>query len=356
MIRMTAVSVMKDYSGEKMERLQYPERVKCIATIAVVLLHTLYALIPMADGRSEIESIIVRSARNIMMFAVPCFVMVTGSLLLQPDKEISLKKLFKKYILRIVLALITFSLIYACLDKVLIGSNEDSILSVWYNSVFIGTGYRHMWYLYLYLALYFMLPVYKVVTKNIIWDQLRYLLLVLVILQSIIPFVYKIFDRQTPFYICVYTIYPFYLFAGYSIRKQVINISKHTALILIFVFLICEIMITILCIKGIYDNSDIITDYSSPIVVLGSMAFFSFIVGSENSKWILGGFFKVVSDNSFGIYLVHMPILKIICFKYNEKLYSINALISGIVIAITVFTISLIIVGCVKIIFKKIIK
>ena len=54
-----------------------------------------------------------------MMWAVPCFVMVTGALLLDENREVSFDKLFNKYILRVLGALVVFSMVFRIFDIIM---------------------------------------------------------------------------------------------------------------------------------------------------------------------------------------------------------------------------------------------
>ena len=46
-------------------------------------------------------------------FAVPIFVMISGALFLDPKKDIPIRKIYSKYILRIVIAFVFWSVVYA---------------------------------------------------------------------------------------------------------------------------------------------------------------------------------------------------------------------------------------------------
>ena len=66
---------------------------RVIACLAIVILHTAYG------AGSEFEEVITSfqhtvtmTVTNCMMWAVPCFVMITGALLLPPEKDISYEK------------------------------------------------------------------------------------------------------------------------------------------------------------------------------------------------------------------------------------------------------------------------
>lgn len=58
---------------------------------------------------------------NNLMWAVPCFFMVSGALLLDRRREMPYKKLFTKYIGKMLLVILIFTLIYSISDMLLNG-------------------------------------------------------------------------------------------------------------------------------------------------------------------------------------------------------------------------------------------
>ena len=64
------------------------------------------------------EYIYIRSVMNLMWFAVPCFLMLTGLLLLLPKKQIDIRTLYKKYVLKILIVLGIFGIIFSWMEIV----------------------------------------------------------------------------------------------------------------------------------------------------------------------------------------------------------------------------------------------
>ena len=60
--------------------------------------------------------VLFQSIVNISHFAVPVFFMISGALLLNTDKEITIEKILKKYILRYCLVLLIFGWAYAYIE------------------------------------------------------------------------------------------------------------------------------------------------------------------------------------------------------------------------------------------------
>ena len=116
----------------------------------------------------------------IMMWAVPCFVMVTGALLLNPDKEITVKKIICRYVFRISIVLIVFVSIFTIsdviADKEKIGVT-DIVKRIFYK-LYTGTSWAHLWYLYLLIGLYLLLPVFRALVKGLDDKEIKYIFLI----------------------------------------------------------------------------------------------------------------------------------------------------------------------------------
>lgn len=100
------------------------------------------------------------------------FVMISGILFL--GREISIKKLYSKYILRMLVSFFTWSLIYAAF----IQADFDTRVRVFLR------GYYHMWFVLMMIGLYICLPLLKEVASG---KRCAYYLLLSVLFSSVIP-------------------------------------------------------------------------------------------------------------------------------------------------------------------------
>ena len=112
---MTQMDALKTprISSTKNNRVPQLSLMRCIACIGIVVLHTVFAASQyFADSITPTQNMFSRMVDNNMMWAVPVFLMVTGALQLDPGKELPLKKLFGRYLLRILIALIACCIIW----------------------------------------------------------------------------------------------------------------------------------------------------------------------------------------------------------------------------------------------------
>ena len=129
----------------KRREIFFLSELRAIACIAIVILHTFYAASVYApDHTARIAAL---TTRNLMMWAVPCFVMVSGALLLDPAREVTYRKIFRKYIPRVLAALVLFSVVFQIFDDATgeSGIQFKTILYGLQNAV-TGSGWKHMWY------------------------------------------------------------------------------------------------------------------------------------------------------------------------------------------------------------------
>ena len=89
-------------------RILYPDILRILSVFAVMMIHV------SASGfyTNPVQSFtwqVVNFYECMVRWAVPVFVMVSGMFFLNPQKEITLSKLYRKNIFRIVMALITWA-------------------------------------------------------------------------------------------------------------------------------------------------------------------------------------------------------------------------------------------------------
>ena len=194
---------------------------RAVACLFIILLHTVYSTTLMYGVKLNtfLRAAGFQAAANDLMWAVPCFVMVTGALLLPPEKHIGYRALFTKYIARVVKAIVVFGALFVAVEAVF-----DPGLRTWEHvraglyEIFSGGGWSHMWYLYCLLGLYLLLPAYKKIAALADERDILYLLAVYGLFEAVLPLL-GIWDIQCGFYIHVSSVYPFWLFLGYWLRR-----------------------------------------------------------------------------------------------------------------------------------------
>lgn len=323
------------------------EYIRAFATIAVITIHTMYsALIQFGDSATNFSTIIYRVVMNSMWWAVPCFLMMTGSLLLDCKKSIPIKKIYNKYIARMIIVLFTFGVVFSWME-LLFETKTISISqipkAVFY--VFTGNTWAHMWYIYCLLGLYVLLPLYKLIANHASNEQLKYILLVLFVFESVFKLT-KIFNVNLGFYCHINTIYPFWLLMGAAWNRGMFNrkIGFNISLLSISTILLIIATVMHITIKSPFNS---LFGYDSIFVVVQSVAVFS-LFNSIGTNIKLDKLLCEIGDKSFGIYLIHMVFINI-----AYKLFKINPFNSFLSVGLILIIINLIFSYIVASIMKR---
>ncbi len=251
--------------------------IRVVACVGIVFLHMIYGAVSIyGNGTTQILRDVSWMIVNNLYWAVPCFVMVTGALLLDPSRELSYKKLFQKYIFRVVFALFIFCILYTVYDMLMNGDGFSvaGLLNGLIDFI-TGKSWSHLWYLYMLVGLYLLMPFFKKITAKISTKELGYFLLVIVVFLSLIP-ILNLWNIKIGFGIPVATIYPFYLFFGYAVNRPEVHLSKWIAAICLVISTVALSVITWFRWKYPETQSclEIFFNYSSIIVILQATSIF----------------------------------------------------------------------------------
>ena len=331
-----------------MKKIHYLSYLRAAACIAIIVLHTVdVAVILYQDHITNGERIASLSVVYCMMWAVPCFVMVTGALLLNKNRTITIKDVFRKYIFRVVIALVTASLIFALFDMLM---NREgfgiSFLARGFLNALTGSGWAHMWYLYLLIGLYLLMIFYRAVANHVSDKEYRYLLIVYVVFLSLLPLL-NMWNAKVGFYIHVSSIYPFYLFAGYAIAEGKLKINKGISILLMVIGVAGVVGSAILEAKDVRISYGNLLGYSSIFILILAVGVFSLFKNCFGEKSVqvdmtateeaapveekkpnfLGKIFLEIDRCSFGIYLIHMIFVRLVLRYWRMDPYTSNVTI-----------------------------
>ena len=291
-----------------MKRIDYLTVIRVVSCVAIVILHTFFLAVS-GFGTSVRQNVASMFVRNGLLWAVPCFVMVTGALLLDPAREVTVPKVLKKYLPRPVIAIFACTLVFAVFDSLVTGGPRGAALILdWLGKVWRGGSWAHMWYLYLLIGLYLMLPLYRLVTERDDDRLLRYVLIVFFVFLSVIPSVGYLSGTTSGLYILSYTVYPLYMFLGYALHTEKLKIPVPAAAAL---FAAGTALLLILTYYGIVKDSSAFRQASGSFAFFGvamqAAGIFSVIRHVVTSRsGILPAMWNRIDRASFGIYLLHL--------------------------------------------------
>ena len=123
--------------------------------------------------------------------AVPVFFLCSGALLLPPEKTVTVKTVWTKYIFRILVALLFWAAAYSgwslLLTKLRTGVLELTALKQALRNLLLFQHKSHLYYLHIILLVYALLPITRLFAEKADAKLMRYALAVWFVLSSLLP-------------------------------------------------------------------------------------------------------------------------------------------------------------------------
>lgn len=308
----------------KQERVIFADLLRITATFAVMLLH-------IAASHWDTSSVfstewhVMNFYSSMVRFCVPIFIMVSGMFFLNPDKNLSYQKIYRKYILRIVIAFLFWSAAYAVAPLLLQRFHglaiERGMLKQAIISFFIG--HYHLWFLYMIAGLYVITPFLRKIVRN---DQTitQYFLLLCFLFASVLPLVTLRSGPEIKSILDTVQSYADFKFVlgnvGYFVAGHYLAqyaISQHQRLF-IYLFGIIGFLSTFFLTQFLSEQTGFgdltFYLYNSPTVMLQSIAVFTFFQSIFSARQYSPTVYKLIStfsSCSFGMYLVHPFVLAV---------------------------------------------
>jgi len=278
---------------------------RIIACMGVIMIHTSGS--PIVHQMVEIGSCWYNEClvmNGLFRWSVPVFAMLTGFFLLDPNKKISIDKLFGKYLARIVIALLFWSIFYAV-------SLKKSIYP-------FGSQEGHFWYLEMLIGLYLSIPVLRLVAQNQL--VLKYFCVSWVVYRCYLfmgSFIVLPFQLQD----VIFLRYAGYCLIAFFIKSNLSSNEKYNKQISAVIYMLggFGLLTTVLgnLLFQVADNP--MSCYDSPNVIITAVALFLFFVRHplrlNNS---LSSLIEEVSKCTFGIYLMHLWVLIQVFFRLHR--------------------------------------
>ena len=293
-----------------MKKVAYFTVVRAVSCIAIVFLHTFYLAVSGFETTFS-QSVVSMIVRNCLLWAVPCFVMVSGALLLDPAKKITLSDIFGRYIRRMVLAILLFTFVFVVFDALATGEPKGmAVFGTWLQKAWTNGSWSHMWYLYMLIGLYLMLPLYRLVTRQRNGGMLGYALLLFFLFLCILPSIGYLTGKTSGFYAMAYTVYPFYFFMGYALHKNKIRLPLIAAVVLLAIGTFLLVLSTYFSIRMESETLRSFSgSYASFAVAFQAIGIFTLFQRGHRLFASTMPIWERIDELSFGIYLVHLLFL-----------------------------------------------
>lgn len=335
------------------KRTIYLDIIKILAIVLVLFNHSHWFIVPTNIIYNGLHLFLF----SICKIAVPLFIMVTGALLLK--KETTYKEVFKKRILRTVIALLLVMIIKAIFDKISIFHLLKNI----FMHPETSTNYPFwIWYIYLLIGLYLMIPFIQKMIKN--FDNKDFLIFIGIVvigtglINQLNPIMSMITKSELAFNKnFIGNIFPIsigYLITGYYLDNLKID-SKIFKISIIALF-ISIIAGTLLLWQGMklgygYDQ---LLEYTYLLVAISAISTFisiKYLFSKPIKKEIFTKTIILFSNSVFGVYLFHTFFI-----DNFQNLLHIDSLFGIVILDIFVFLVLSFIIYFIKFIpfMKKI--
>lgn len=278
---------------------EYLDVLRWLAISFVVMLHVVSGVADtVPENMTQLQQAGYETVKNTMTAGVPVFLMISGALFLRPEKEITVEKILKRYVPRILLALFLFGTVFAVLE---LAMDEKTFYPAMLGQGFLrtlsGDTWAHMWYLYELTGLYLLTPLLKKIIDHSDRKLLEYALALGVVFGSILPGLRMDFGVFVGITLPISGIYLFYYILGYYLHRYGEADGKKC----LIGFLLVELLVVL---NGVTGHT-ISINYDTPLIVLASALLFLAARNGQIRNRRASGHRSLC----FGIYLVHTVFL-----------------------------------------------
>lgn len=147
------------------QRIVYLDLLRLLATFAVIMLHVAHSEFSVFSLRGDWY--VGLGYDSLCRWCVPVFVMISGALFLNPEKAIGYRSIYKKYVSRLLLAYVFWTLVYFIWALYFyfdfnVFNNESFSLK----QTLLAPFNYHLWFLPLLMAIYLLIPIMRKVAHE----------------------------------------------------------------------------------------------------------------------------------------------------------------------------------------------
>lgn len=300
------------------KRILYLDIIKIVSALMVILIHLMsikWYVLDVSDPNIMILNILNAIAR----VSVPMFVMISGAMLLGEHKHYTFPQIFKKYVFRILVVYVAWSMIYAVISILPeIGSYAgfEMIKQFIYRTI---QGPVHFWYLIMLVGLYLIIPFVNAIIKERKLEEAFILIaIIFIILKSLKEVI--VIDTVELYLLYLnfnFTVgYVVYFVLGHYIKTYTLSKTFKTIIYVLglasFIFTFGMTWIFILDSKAVYDG---FFGYLRPNILFSSIAVFVLLKDlletyepSANAKRLI----QFLGEHNFGVFISHLIFVSIV--------------------------------------------
>lgn len=312
-----------------------------VAALAVVLLHSAAAVLITADSGSKAwhwANVYDAATR----WCVPVFVMISGALLLDPNKQENLKRFYRRRAQRILPATLFWSIFYllwTAWQYRLQGVSIDA--QAWLRQATGGEPYYHLWYLYMLIGLLLCAPFVRQFYRYCSSRQRVIVLVLLFVLAMLLSAYRELQANGYGFFLFWFVPYLSYFWAGRMLIETSLRLSTAMLVVLLLLSMVLTVVGTNMLSTTENLNYYFYDNFSLTVPVMSLAAFYLLL----NTRCLPN--LSALASYTFGIYLVHPFFLDLAIYG---GFYAVNNVIWWQIplVAIMVFIISVVAVWALR--------
>lgn len=309
----------------QIKRIAYFDYLRVLAITSVVVLHVAAQNFNALDGRS-FEWNVFNFFDSISRWGVPAFLMISGSLFL--TKEVKIKDLYSKYILRLAIACCVWTAFYAIAnpsDKLVLNDGIKEFGKIIINNI---KDAHHMWFIPMMIGVYMCIPIIKQIVGT--KESTKYFLILSFIFAFIIPqsgnlandFIGGLFSLGinkinaiaiNNMKMNLVLGYSFYFILGYYLNNLELTKKQRTVVYCLgAVGFLSTILLNAAVAWKTNKPCQLYYDYFNVNVALEAIAVHTLFKYRNFDNEKLNSFISQLSKYSFGVYLVHVFVIELL--------------------------------------------
>lgn len=309
------------------KRIQYISNLSVIAIIGVVFLHVNEVF---WEYSNEGYWIFANIIENIFYFSAPIFFMITGAMLMDYRNRYGTKEYFKRRFIKTVIPFTFWSIIALLFQFYIKNSINISFLKLTtiINNILNANYLNYYWFFPALFGIYLCIPVFAVIKEEFKCKAFKYILVVSLMFNFLIPFLSNIFhwNISMPINVSICGDYLIYAILGYILHNEEFSKKKR---IIIYLFALTGLLMNLFGTQILSHKFGRIIKtyrgYNNIPCILYSAGIFLLIKNlSEEVDNRFNRGMNTISQYTFSIYLVHGFILQIMKKIYHFNIYSIS--------------------------------
>ncbi len=333
------------------KRVFYMDALRAFAIFCVVMLHVC-AMDFYSFSAYSLPWQIINFYDSLLRFCVPVFIMLSGALFLDAERNYTIKDIFTKKIFRVAVAFLFWSFMYLVICKDAPVTSAADFINRW-----LTGGRYHLWFPFTIIGLYIISPILKEVCKSrktsryfiILWFIFQSLGTATILFPNLPQTFFTLKSFLTPSFMLGYSGYfvlGHYL-CKYDFSKKMCRLSYIGALLGIAVTM-----------AGTYYMSfktgvgyEMFYEYTMPnnvITSIGVFLFFKYNITGENLSKGCKSLIILISRLSFGIYLLHDMFIYVMKHHFGISTGFLFPALSIPVCSVIIFILSIVAVSIIS--------